>query len=169
MSRFSMTQAACAVALASLALACGASAQRAQPSAPEASTTSAPSAEAPARLAPEPQAPDLGSPDSILDGQQPYLVVYRFTPRWTGDDPVQKNTLRAHAQYLLSLYRAGALKLAGGFGDGSGGAMFFTAADDDAAQAIVQADPAVLEGIFEPSLRPWRPANWRERDQTWPR
>ena len=76
---------------------------------------------------------------------------------------------REHSEYLLSLYRAGTLKLAGRFGDGSGGAMFFVAPDDQAALALVRADPAVVSEAFEFVLRPWLLADWKERDQTWPK
>lgn len=76
---------------------------------------------------------------------------------------------REHSRYLLSLYRAGTLKFAGRFGDGSGGAMFFVARDDAAALELVQADPAVATEAFDFVLRPWLLADWKERDQTWPK
>jgi uncharacterized protein YciI len=109
------------------------------------------------------------SPATLLGGQRGYLVVFRRAARWAEDAPLPEAPREGHSRYLLSLYRAGALKFAGRFGDGSGGAMFFTAQDDAAALSLVLADPAVASDVFDFDLRPWLLADWAERDHSWPK
>jgi uncharacterized protein YciI len=115
------------------------------------------------------EAPRSGSPAALLGGQRGYLVVFRRAARWSEDEPLPEPPRQGHSRYLLSLYRAGSLKFAGRFGDGSGGAMFFTAQDDAAALSLVLADPAVVSDVFDFDLRPWLLADWAERDQSWPK
>ena len=62
--------------------------------------------------------------------------------------------MREHSQYLLSLYRAGELKLAVSLAMATAVPMFFAAADDAAALALVQADPAVSSGLLSSSYAP---------------
>lgn len=113
--------------------------------------------------------PRGGTHAAYLGSAPGYLVLFRRAARFSPGEPLPEEPVREHSRYLLSLYRAGQLKLAGRFGDGNGGAMFFDAADDAAALALVKADPAVASGVFEFELRPWWPADWAERDVTWSR
>jgi uncharacterized protein len=92
-----------------------------------------------------------------------YLAVYGPGPKWLPDKPTSAQPLREHGRYMLDLYRAGRLRLAGSFGDESGGAAAFEADDDAAAQAIVDADPAVREGVMVCTLRRWRVVDWSKR------
>jgi uncharacterized protein YciI len=92
-----------------------------------------------------------------------YIVVYHPGPKWIEGKPLSGQPLREHGQYMLSLYRNGALRFAGGFADDSGGAAVFTAADDAAALAVVQADPAVTMQVFVYELRRWRLVDWQKR------
>lgn len=90
-----------------------------------------------------------------------YLVVYRQGASWPAD-VAQPEPLREHFRYLLTLYRSGALRLAGPFGSERGGAAVFTASDDAAARAIIQADPAVKAQIFDFELRRWSVVDWAQ-------
>lgn len=92
-----------------------------------------------------------------------YIVVYHPGPKWIEGKPLAGQPLREHGKYMLSLYRSGALRFAGGFADDSGGAAVFTAADDAAALAVVQADPAVATQVFVYELRRWRLVDWEKR------
>jgi uncharacterized protein YciI len=119
--------------------------------------------------APQPEVRAGSSPAALLGQNRGYLVVFRPAARWAPGQPLPEEPRQQHSQYLLSLYRAGALKFAGRFGDGSGGAMFFAAPNDAAALALVQADPAVVNDVFDFELRPWMLADWEERAATWPK
>jgi uncharacterized protein YciI len=89
-----------------------------------------------------------------------YLAIYRPGPNWLAGKPTSAQPLREHGKYMLSLYRSGRLQLAGSFGDEAGGAAAFEAEDDAAAQAIVDADPAVTAGVMICDLRRWRVVDW---------
>jgi uncharacterized protein len=92
-----------------------------------------------------------------------YLVVYRPGPGWLQGKPLSAQPLKEHGQYMLDLYRRGTLRLAGGFRDGTGGAVLFEADSDASAQAIVAADPAVVSQVFIYELHPWALVAWDER------
>jgi uncharacterized protein len=89
-----------------------------------------------------------------------YLVVYKPGPAWLEGKPLAEQPLKEHGRYLLSLYVKGSLKFAGPFSDNAGGAAVFDAADDEEAQAVVAADPAVTSGVFIAELHPWRLVDW---------
>ncbi len=110
-----------------------------------------------------------GSPAALLGSQRAYLVVYRPAARWAPGAELPQGPLQEHSRYLLSLYRAGALRAAGRFGDRKGGAMFIVTSDDQTALALVEADPAVVADVYDFELRPWLLAEWAERDRTWPK
>jgi uncharacterized protein YciI len=57
-----------------------------------------------------------------------------------------------HREYLKGLFDHGSLALAGPCTDGYLGFYIFEAANQAAAQAIVDCDPAVSEGLFTPDL-----------------
>jgi uncharacterized protein YciI len=94
-----------------------------------------------------------------------WLVVYGLGPNWLEGKPLAQQQLRPHGAYMLQLYRAGALRWAGGFADDSGGAAAFTAHDAVTAQKIVEEDPAVVSGIFKFVLRPWKLVDWAAVDK----
>jgi uncharacterized protein YciI len=92
-----------------------------------------------------------------------YLVIYKQGPRWVDGKPMRDQLgMPDHFQYYIDLYRAGRLRDAGGFTDGSGGAAIFEAIDDAAAEAFIKADPAVTSGTFAYELKRWRPNPWAE-------
>jgi len=90
-----------------------------------------------------------------------YLAVYRPGPAWIKRQPTASQPLREHGRYILNLHLQGRLRLAGGFPD-DGGAAVFEAESDEAAQAIIAADPAVRTGVMECTLRRWSVQDWDE-------
>jgi uncharacterized protein YciI len=64
---------------------------------------------------------------------------------------------------MLSLDKKGQLKFAGPFPDDSGGAAAFEAESEEAAKAVVAADPAVTSRVFLAELHPWRLVDWEQR------
>jgi len=72
----------------------------------------------------------------------------------------------AHSDYLQRLYDDGALILAGpSFGAGlNDGIAIIEAPDQAAAEAIMNADPAITSGLMTGELRPMRIAFLRGRD-----
>jgi uncharacterized protein YciI len=92
-----------------------------------------------------------------------YLVVFRPGPSWREGRPIGEQPLGAHGQYMLSLYTKGILKMAGPFSDNGGGAVVFNANSEEAARAVVAADPAVISGVFVADLHPWALVDWEQR------
>ena len=68
-----------------------------------------------------------------------------------------------HFEYLKELHTKGGLILAGRCQDGPPGIVVFEAEDEKAAAAIMQNDPAVVAGIFEADVHPYRVALMRGR------
>jgi uncharacterized protein YciI len=89
-----------------------------------------------------------------------YLAIYRPGPGWIAGQPLAAQPLKEHGRYMLDLYRKGALRFAGGFGDGSGGAAAFEAVDDEAAAAVIEADPAVTSKVFVYEVHRWALVAW---------
>jgi uncharacterized protein YciI len=96
------------------------------------------------------------------DARATYLVIYRAGPSWPSGAPIRALPLREHGRYMLELYRQSVLRFAGSFADDSGGAVMFDAENDAAARAIVDADPAVISGIFTFQLHRWALVPWAE-------
>lgn len=94
---------------------------------------------------------------------QTYLVIYRPGPAWIAGKPVSAQPLGEHGRYMLSLYTNRTLKFAGPFTDDAGGAVAFAAESDDAARAVVAADPAVTSRVFVAELHPWGLVDWEQR------
>jgi uncharacterized protein YciI len=88
-----------------------------------------------------------------------YLVVYQRGPAWVGNT-LSEQKLDAHGKYMLDLYEQGALKFAGPFLDDSGGAVVLEAADEASVKALVANDPAVKQGTFVSTIRPWSLQPW---------
>jgi uncharacterized protein YciI len=78
--------------------------------------------------------------------------------------PEEQATFGAHFEYLEGLLEAGTLVLAGPTtGRLNTGINVFEAADEDAALAIMEADPAIASGICTGELRPFRVSLLRGR------
>jgi hypothetical protein len=64
----------------------------------------------------------------------------------------------AHRQYLTGLKAAGQLVVCGPFTDDSGGMIVYEAANKEAAEKLLEADPFHANGVFVRwQLRPWIP------------
>ncbi|WP_116807918.1 YciI family protein [Steroidobacter cummioxidans] len=88
-----------------------------------------------------------------------YLAMYRPGPAWIEGQPTASQPLREHGRYILQLHLQGKLRLAGGFPE-DGGAAVFEAESDAIAQSIIAADPAVTTGLMECTLRRWNVQDW---------
>jgi len=84
-----------------------------------------------------------------------FAIVYRPGPAWSPGRPLREQALATHLSYMEGLFKAGSLVLAGLFLDDSGGAAFVHAADQAAAGAIRDGDPAVETGVFIGEVKPW--------------
>jgi uncharacterized protein YciI len=109
-----------------------------------------------------PQADDKKARRSVPTLDIVYLVVYRPGEKWLAGQPLEAQPLREQGRYMLSLHREGTLRYAGRFADGSGGAAVFAAADDAAASAVVEKDPAVVSKVFAYDLRRWIRVDWEK-------
>lgn len=73
------------------------------------------------------------------------------------DPTVVQQHRPAHRAYLTSLIEAGKLVCSGPFMDDFGALIVYEAADRAAAEALVEADPFRVAGVFlNWTLRPWK-------------
>lgn len=93
-----------------------------------------------------------------------FAIVYSAGPSWRPGVPMQDQGLVEHFYYMRDLHASGATLLAGPFGD-DGGIVLLRAADLEAAQAIMAADPAVTSGLFVGEVRRFDP---RFVGEAWP-
>jgi uncharacterized protein len=91
-----------------------------------------------------------------------FLLIYRPGPAWPQGKKVSELPLKEHGNYMLSLYKKGAMKLAGPLTDNAGGAVVLEVSGESEAQAIVADDPAVRAGLFVSELHPWAPVSWEK-------
>ena len=107
------------------------------------------------------QAPSGTAPEPKPAPKKQFLIILRLAPRlyddkaWTDAD---KATVTAHFQRLKAATAAGQILLAGRTpepGDKTMGLVVFTAADEAAARAFMQADPCVAAGVMLGELRPF--------------
>lgn len=75
--------------------------------------------------------------------------IYFFENR----QPLTRQAVAAHIDYLRSLDDHGALVLCGPFKDGEGGMVCVRAADEETARALADADPFVAQGFKSYRLR----------------
>ena len=102
-------------------------------------------------------------PQPAKQGQKfTYLVIYKPGSGWIANKPMKEQPLKEHGRYMLSLYSNGHLKFAGPFSDDAGGAVAFEAADEQEANAIVMADPAVISHVFVAEMHPWALVDWQK-------
>ena len=96
--------------------------------------------------------------DTVKPG---YLITYSAGPAFLSGKPLGEQPLKEHFAYMLDLHRRGVLRMAGGFGDNSGGAAFVDAANIDEARQIAEADPAVKTKVFSYQLQQWNLVPWQ--------
>ena len=109
-------------------------------------------------------APPVG-PEAKVTNRKTYLVVFKPGPAWLAGRPVTEQPLKEHGRYMLSLYTKGVMKFAGPFSDGTGGAYVFDAASDAEADAIMAADPALVDKVLVAERHPWYLVDWEKRAQ----
>jgi len=90
------------------------------------------------------------------------LFVIYYTPgaAWQAGKPFSEQDLLAHGAYMKQLYDNNQLLHAGPFLDSRGGLTILQVDDIESAQAILDADPAILNGVFNAELHPWLSVNW---------
>ena len=70
--------------------------------------------------------------------------------------PHERGVVEEHWQYLLELDRQGRLVVAGRCFDGPFAIVVFEGEDEAAAQAVVDGDPSVAEGVQTAELYPFK-------------
>jgi uncharacterized protein len=99
---------------------------------------------------------------STRESKPGYLITYTPGPAFLAGKPLSEQPLKEHGRYMLDLHRRGVLRMAGGFGDDSGGAAFVDAASLEAAREIAEADPAVQSKVFVYRVQQWNLVPWRQ-------
>ena len=89
--------------------------------------------------------------------RQLFLFLFSPGPNWREGVPMHRQDLREHAAYHDRLVREGRGFAGGGYVGMEGGLAIVRAADRAEAEAILAADPAILNGVFAADLREWRP------------
>jgi uncharacterized protein YciI/ketosteroid isomerase-like protein len=97
----------------------------------------------------------VSASNNTMTAKPIFAILYRPGPAWIPGRPLREQPLATHLAYMEALFKAGGLVFAGPFLDDSGGAAFVRAADEVAAAAICDGDPAVLSGVFIGEVRPW--------------
>jgi uncharacterized protein YciI len=92
--------------------------------------------------------------------KQTFLVIYKPGSSWIEGKPLSEQPIQEHGKYMLGLYQAGTMRFAGPFGNNAGGAALIDASGEEEAKAIVNQDPAVLEGVFIYELFAWTLIPW---------
>ena len=86
-----------------------------------------------------------------------YVINYRPGPQWLAGRALREQGLEHHSAYMHELARRGEILAAGPLSTIEGGLVILRVASIDAAESLMQADPAVLEGKFIGEVSVWRP------------
>lgn len=87
----------------------------------------------------------------ILLSMSYWVLEYRYA-----DMDARARAREDHLAYLRGLHAAGTVVLGGPVGDGSGAMVVLRAESQEAAQAVVDADPYTVAGVgADHVLRPW--------------
>lgn len=89
--------------------------------------------------------------------RQLFLFLFSPGPNWRPGVPMRQQDLRDHAAYHDRLVREGRGFAGGGYVGMEGGMAIVRAADRAEADAILAADPAILNGVFAAEIRQWQP------------
>jgi uncharacterized protein len=90
-----------------------------------------------------------------------FLILFMPGPGWLQGKSLAEQPLREHGRYMLALYQQGVLKMAGGFGDQSGGCALIESEDDASAIDVAKRDPAVQAGTFTYRVHRWNLVDWQ--------
>ena len=91
-----------------------------------------------------------------------FVIYYTRGDAWQEGKPFFEQDLSAHGAYMKQLYDNKQLLKGGPFLDDSGGMSLIKVETIEEAQAIVDADPAVVNGVFKAHLHPWYAVDWDE-------
>jgi uncharacterized protein YciI len=112
-----------------------------------------------------PQSPAAAAPAAApavpMTAPAGFLVVYKAGPAWR-TDVASDVQLRDHGRYMFGLHQKKIMKAGGPFTNGTGGAALLEAESLAAAQALVDADPAVVNKVFTAEVHAWSHVNWDE-------
>ena len=98
------------------------------------------------------------TPPAVADDRsQIFLFLFRPGPAWRQGVPMARQDLRAHAAYHARLVSEGRGFAGGGYVGEDGGLAIVRAASRAAAQAMLEVDPAIVNGVFVAELRQWAP------------
>lgn len=82
-----------------------------------------------------------------------FALLYRTGPSWVADRaPQEQPHFAAHSRHLRRLRESGAIVLGARYADT--GFLVLRAADDSTARAMVQADTAIVNGLFRVEVQP---------------
>ena len=84
-----------------------------------------------------------------------YAIIYTPGPNWDHDKPVYEQRLLKHGNYMSELQKAGKMVAGGPFTDNTGGMTVLQVESLEEAQNILDADPGVLNGVFNATIHPW--------------
>ncbi len=85
-----------------------------------------------------------------------FLVLYKPGKGLLSGEPLSKQPLQAHLSYLLELHDKGQLLMGGPFADGTGGAALLSVGSLADAEALIDKDPAIVEGVLAPKVYEWQ-------------
>lgn len=95
-------------------------------------------------------------------------IYFLHPPRENFVDTITEDEaaiMGVHAEHLAGLHASGVLTLAGPtFGPVNTGVAVIEADDEDAARALMNADPAITSGLMTGELRPMRVSFLRGRE-----
>ena len=89
-----------------------------------------------------------------------FAIVYAPGPCWKPGLSVWEQPLEAHGDYHYRLWSEGRVLHSGPFSDGSGAMSVVQVSNRLEAEALMEADPAVVSGLLTAQLRPWFPVDW---------
>jgi len=98
-----------------------------------------------------------GTTPAAAPQRQLFLFLFSPGPNWRPGVPMRQQDLRDHAAYHDRLVREGRSVAGGGYVGMDGGMAIVRAADLTEAQAMLAADPAIVNGVFAAELRHWVP------------
>lgn len=108
-------------------------------------------------------------PAAAAAPRQLFLFLFSPGPAWRAGVPMRQQDLRAHAEYHAALVRDDRAVAGGGYAGMDGGMAIIRAASLEEAQAMLAADPAIVNGVFTAELRQWTPRFHSDRPLVEPR